>query len=205
MQILDLHTHNLASSEGIISCSPKDFNSGTSGYYSVGLHPWEITDDFEAQIELVKHYASLPQVVAIGETGIDLVKSDALLYKQLDVFKEHIEISEQEEKPLIVHSVKAHDIISSLRRELKPKQEWIIHGFRGKPSIAEIYLKAGCKLSFGQFFNSKSLKSVSPEEIFAETDNANIDISQVIGNLSVVYGYDLSAIIADNLNRIFKF
>lgn len=205
MQILDLHTHNIASSEGIISCSPQDFNSKASGYYSVGLHPWKISDDYEVQLELLKRYASLSQVVAIGETGIDLVKSDALLYKQIDVFKEHIEISEQEEKPLIIHSVKAHDIISSLRRELMPKQAWIIHGFRGKPSIAEIYLKAGCKLSFGQFFNTQSLKSVSQEEIFAETDDADIDIHKVIRNMSEVYGYDLTPIIATNLTGILKF
>ena len=66
------------------------------------------------------------KIVAIGETGIDLLKGGAL-HKQIDIFMQHVNISERLAKPLIIHCVKAHDIISEIRKRISPKMDWIIH------------------------------------------------------------------------------
>lgn len=52
-------------------------------------------------------------------------------------------------KPLVIHLVKAVDELLKVKRDLRPSNPWIIHGFRGKAALAEEYLKHGFYLSFG--------------------------------------------------------
>ena len=80
--------------------------------------------------------------------------------KQLEVFKGQIELSEREEKPLIIHCVKAIDGLLRLRRDLHPKMPWMFHGFRGKPQQLRSLLAAGFYVSFGFHYNEESLSII---------------------------------------------
>jgi TatD DNase family protein len=65
---------------------------------------------------------------ALGECGLDkITASDFELQKV--VFKKQIQLSEKHQKPLIIHCVKAHQELIEIKKELKPKQVWIFHGF----------------------------------------------------------------------------
>lgn len=190
--ILDIHTHHPAPQpEAVISVSPEDFNPVEGQLYSVGIHPWlttgEITDEMWQKLEESSRH---PQVVAIGECGVDLVKGGPL-FKQMLVLKRQIELSETVGKPLILHCVQAHDIIIGIKRDLKPVQKWLVHGFRGKPTIAGMLTSAGIRLSFGTKFNEKSVAVVPEGMLLAETDESEESIEDVIRRLSVIAGRDL--------------
>lgn len=188
--ILDCHTHrNAPAANAIISASPIGFVAQGSQLWSVGLHPWDLdlycADNLrikdEIWVELVAAAAS-PFVVAIGECGIDL-SHGGILATQMLAFRKQALLAERLRKPLIIHAVKAHDIITGMKRDLQPEQPWIIHGFRNKPTIAEIYLKAGCWLSFGEKFSPEALDITPSDRILAETDESTLSIDAIISRL----------------------
>ncbi|MDE6018056.1 MAG: TatD family hydrolase [Muribaculaceae bacterium] len=208
--ILDCHTHrNAPAPDAIISTSPIGFVSQCDQAWSTGLHPWDLglyCDDNlrikdEIWVELVAAAAS-PDVVAIGECGIDLTHG-ALLATQMLAFRKQALLAERLGKPLIIHAVKAHDIIVGMKKDLGPEQPWIIHGFRNKPTIAEIYLKAGCWLSFGEKFSPEALDITPLDRILAETDESSLSINSIIMRLEESSQKNLlDAIIANG--NIFK-
>lgn len=206
--ILDIHTHHPAPApDAIISLSITDDIPMLPGnqLYSTGFHPWAIPVSKHAEQLLLRlrQLASQPCVAAIGEAGIDTLKGGPLAI-QMNIFALQVKLSEELAKPLIIHNVKAHDIIASMRRDLKPNQTWIIHGFRGKTSIARILLDAGCSLSFGEYFNPESLKFTPTDRIFAETDESSLQITEIITRMSEAYGTDLLPVIAENTGKLLK-
>lgn len=197
--ISDIHTHKPAPyPEGVVSMASLDATMFEGQLYSVGIHPWNtISDIEESSFDRLTELALNPQIVAIGECGIDLSKGGAL-FKQIQVFKRQIDLAEQVRKPLIIHCVKASDIILGLKRDLKPVQPWIIHGFRGKPSLAKQFTEKGCYLSFGQNFNPDSLLVTPNNLILAETDESILTITEIIGKMSEVADKDLTPDILNN-------
>lgn len=203
--ILDCHTHHSTPApEAIVSVSPIGFKPAGKQKWSVGLHPWHLDlfcgNDMrikeEIWTELVAAAAS-PDTVAIGECGIDLLKG-GLLATQMLAFRKQALLAERLEKPLIIHSVKAHDIIIGMKKDINPRQKWIIHGFRNKPSIAEMYLESGCSLSFGEQFNPESLAITPPDCLYAETDESTLTIAEIIANLEESRQQALRKQIAEN-------
>lgn len=156
--------------------------------WSVGYHPWEIgiSGLLPEQIERLTRIASLPQVVAIGETGIDNARRGVPLFAQINAFLSHIKVAASVGKPLIIHSVHAHDVVVQLLRDAgvdRGEIRAVIHGFRGKPSIAGIYLKHGIGLSYGDHFNAESLAITPLEMMYAETDESSLTIDEIIERL----------------------
>ncbi len=217
--ILDIHTHHPAPDpEAVICVAPAQFAPVDGQLYSVGIHPWslEAGEPSAGEWEQLERAAAHPRVAAIGETGIDLLKGGPL-FRQLNVLKRHIELSERIGKPLILHCVRAHDHIAQLRRAMKPSQPWAIHGFRGKPAVARILLDAGCRLSLGPKFNPAILPLLLPctstpvlpptgfpdcaSFLLAETDDSGESIAAVITALAAAAGLPeeaLAALIAAN-------
>ncbi|MDE5976029.1 MAG: TatD family hydrolase, partial [Muribaculaceae bacterium] len=80
MQILDIHTHHPAPQpEAVIAVSPAEFKPVPNQFYSVGIHPWDTIEEVSTETwNLFEQAATHPQVVAIGECGIDLVKGGPL-------------------------------------------------------------------------------------------------------------------------------
>lgn len=154
------------------------FRSDAEGWFSVGFHPWR-PDDYSAdRMESLRLWAEDRRMVAIGECGLDKnVKTD--LKRQIEVFGEQVALSEEREKPVVVHCVGCFNELFDLKKLWKPKQTWIIHGFRGKPQLAEQALKAGCRLSFGERFNAESVRATPLDSLFVETDESRLPIGEI--------------------------
>lgn len=189
--LLNLHTHLPAPRpDAVISCRLSELPDPSAfpgQLYSVGIHPWDVSplglDETESKA--LQQAAEREDVIAIGECGIDLLHLDsAPMFSQLLVMKKHIEISEKVGKPLILHCVKAYDSIIGLRKEYAPRQRWIIHGFRAKPTVARMLLQAGIDLSYGERFNPESVALTPPDRLFAETDESTLTIAEIIRNLN---------------------
>lgn len=98
--ILDTHTHNLLSADGIISVDPH-FDSFEHGkHYSVGIHPWLTgQDNIEETMSMLDKIATRNDVEAIGEAGIDRLRG-ASEEIQTHIFVHHIKLAEHTGKPL---------------------------------------------------------------------------------------------------------
>lgn len=203
--IIDIHTHRSAPyNEGVISAEAVQFAPVEGQLYSVGVHPWTLPAD-TGSIGILEtaltQAAGNSQAVMIGETGFDTLRGAPMMLQTL-MFRRHVELSEQLEKPLIVHCVKAIDMVLAWRRESRARQPWIVHGFRGKPQAAAQLLRAGCFLSFGGHFNAETLRAIPQDCIFAETDGPTLSIEAVIDTLSEARGADLRPVIEANVRRL---
>ncbi len=168
----DVHSHNLSAATGgdtVVSISP-DMAMEPAGVYSVGIHPWDTTEPItlEALKKLVAA-ARDPRTVAIGECGIDRLRGGDIELQQR-LFEFHAGLAERVGKPLIIHNVRADDLLAASMRRISPSQEWIIHGFRGKPERLKALLKTGFSISLGPGAPEDIVALIPPERLYRETD-----------------------------------
>jgi TatD DNase family protein len=152
-------------------------------YAAVAIHPNETAAaarsaaERDAVLAEIAGLASLPQVRAVGESGLDYYRDSAAPDVQRDWFRAHIEIAKQAGKPLVIHDRDAHaDVLSILAADGAPEQV-IFHCFSGDAELAERCAQAGYVLSFAgtvTFGNARDLRAaaaITPAElILAETD-----------------------------------
>lgn len=203
MKYYDIHTHKNYTNKDVVSilnCDAGDFSTFCDLdlqhiFYSLGLHPWKIKgENWADNIDYIEKNAILENIKAIGECGLDKL-CNTTWKLQMKTFIVQIEISENIRKPLIIHCVKAFDELIALKKEINPKQAWIIHGFRGKPQQTEQLVKQGFFLSFGTKFNKDSLRIIPLDRLFLETDDVmNETIKEVYIKISKSLGINLKAL-----------
>ena len=194
MRYYDIHTHNPDSRpEDVAIFSIDIINPSIADKlcYSVGVHPWLIDnskrDTINLLFEKVRDYADHPAAIAIGETGLDKLKVNSTndyLFQQA-LFKSHVSLAEEMKKPLIIHCVKAWDELFKIHQAVKPSMTWIIHGFRGKASLALQLIQAGFYLSFGSRYHIDALKLAwKNRQLFIETDDSQVDLLDIYFNIA---------------------
>jgi TatD DNase family protein len=181
--IRDIHTHHHPSTPGeaIVQLMSDAFYPQQGHFYSVGLHPWEIKDDWRTQMAGLLVKALHPQVAMIGEAGIDKKNGAAPLEVQMEVFREHVRLSELLRKPLIIHCVKGFDEVLAIRKEMKAALPWLIHGFRGGIEQWQQLSRAGLLVSIGEHYDEELVKELPLSQLFIESDER--------GDLLTIYNF----------------
>ena len=191
--IVDIHTHTHSSEFKNYPAirnltfveAGKIFASDTEGLFSVGFHPWH-ADEFSEDLQnKLTAWSSDPRFIAIGECGLD--KNSKVSFEvQSRVFEFQVALSEKACKPMIIHCVGRFNELLELKKKLNPHQQWIIHGFRGKPELAKQVLTSGCALSFGEHFNPESVSLTPTDRLFIETDESTLPISDIYNSISFI-------------------
>ena len=218
---VNIHTHhNHIDNKEFIEIKNIDVdnlvNVDVTFFYSIGIHPWYCQQSTVngQQLEdklgiLTSQCCDDSNLKAIGECGIDRVCGGDIEI-QKDVFIKQIEISEQYNKPMIIHAVRSHSDILSIRKETKAKMPWIIHGFQGNEQIVSQYLRHNIYLSLGDvLFKNESrapelLKLIPSERLFLETDDSDRSIAEVYEKASVLSGRCLDDLRSDIFNNFVK-
>ena len=144
---------------------------------AIGLHPNE-TIDKEPTVEGLLALAALPNVVAIGETGLDYYRSTGDLEWQKKRFETHIQAAIECRKPLIVHTRQAPtDTISILKKEKARQCGGVIHCFTEEWETAKQAMDLNFFISFSgivTFKNALALQEVAKkvplDKLLIETD-----------------------------------
>lgn len=173
--IRDVHTHQVVSSDAVYNlASPDTVAPRHDVPVSVGLHPWNTSRaDADDVVDAVECRAAAdPQVVAIGETGLDKHRG-APLERQLELLMRHIDIAGRLQLPLILHVVGAWSEIIALKRRDTSGVPWIIHGFRGKPQLARQLADAGFYISIGSRYNADAVSVIPSDRLLVETDDSS--------------------------------
>lgn len=195
----DCHTHNLASTDGIISVNP-DFNDfKPNKNYSCGIHPWT-THQIENETTLfdqLEKTCSEKKIIALGEAGIDRMRGLPLT-AQINIFIKQIELSEKYGLPIILHCVKASSELLQLKKKFNPRQPWIFHCFRGGFINARQLTDAGLYLSIGEKFNRDGIKGIPHNKLLVETDESQLSIEEIAARI----GPDALKISTYNLNNL---
>lgn len=176
MNIYDIHTHHHPHEAGtaIVQLTSADMHLRPEHRYSVGLHPWDISSDWRVQMAKLHVMALHPQVLMIGEAGIDKVHGNAPLELQIEVMREHIQLSELVRKPLIIHCVKGVDEILALRKETHATLPWILHGYRGGVEQWRQLSRAGIWVSVGLHYNEQLIHTLTTDHLLIESDDTTV-------------------------------
>jgi TatD DNase family protein len=111
---------------------------------TVGVHPHEATNGIDTIRDLVRH----PDVMAIGEAGLDYFYDHSPRATQRQVFAEHIHLAHEHNLPLVIHTRDAWDeTFDILDTETTPTRT-VFHCFTGGPSELEGCLERGAYVSF---------------------------------------------------------
>lgn len=155
-----------------------------------GHHPWHLENNPPSS------EGDWGSLLAIGESGLD--KACQTPYPlQLEVFREEVQLSEQLQKPLFLHCVRAIDDVLRIRKELDARQPWIWHGYRGNVQQLQQLLDYNFYFSFGLKYNTKALLACPLDHLLLETDD---NTQQPIAELYALVA-QLRAISLDSLIR----
>lgn len=208
MDFFNIHTHSLVHPESeILAQSPDLFPSDMLPVYtSIGIHPWFLTEEnAESQWKALQKQVSHPSVLAIGEGGLDKLKGPDMEL-QVKILKQQVALSEEKSLPLIIHCVKAFNELIQLKKELRPHQPWIIHGFRGKEALAIDCIRHGFYLSYGEHFQENALKATPQEKLFIETDESEVSVQEIYQSIALVHGIGLQELmesVKKNVKEVF--
>lgn len=144
-------------------------------YASCGLHPEDIKDDYEDELEKIYPLLIEKKCVAVGEIGLDYHYDEIPRNVQIDVFTRQLIKANEMNLPVIVHDREAHADTLELLKKYKPKG--VLHCFSGSVETAREVLNLGMYLGFGGVVTFKNaVKSVETAKyvplnrILLETD-----------------------------------
>lgn len=145
---------------------------------TVGVHP-NTTMAEEITIDELLQQASSPQVVGIGETGLDYFRSEGDLEWQRDRFRLHIRAAKEIGKPLVIHCREAKDdVLRILKEERADTIGGVMHCFVEDLDTALRSLDLGFYISFSgilTFKNATVLQDVARQlpdhSLLIETDS----------------------------------
>lgn len=118
-------------------------------YAGVGVHPHDATTYNEEVRRQLRALAREPEVVAIGEFGLDYFRMLSPREVQREVFRAHLELARECNLPCIIHVRDSHEDVIELLREHGQGLRGVFHCFSGNVAQAEECLSLdGFMLSF---------------------------------------------------------
>lgn len=199
-------------------------------YICAGLHPTEVTENWEADLNEIFTLLDNEQIIAIGEVGIDLYWDKTFRDEQIEAFRRQCLIASERELPVIIHQREALDEVLGVIRDLGTDvPRCVFHSFTGNPEDAEKILEAG-DFMFGingvvTFKNARELRDALPaigiDRILLETDSPYLApvpkrghpnqsaylpyIAEAIAKELSLSAEDVSRITDSNASRFFRF
>jgi TatD DNase family protein len=154
-------------------------------YAAVAIHPNDTAaatngggvaaaEDVLAEIETL---AGLPQVRAVGETGLDYYRDHSDPELQREWFRAHIGIAKRTGKALMIHDREAHEDVLRILAEEGPPDKVVFHCFSGDERLAKQCAEAGYVMSFAgnlTFASAQNLRAAAAaapaDLVLVETD-----------------------------------
>jgi TatD DNase family protein len=146
-------------------------------FATAGVHPHTASDFDDAAGAEIEELLGSPQVVAVGETGLDFYRMLSPREDQERVFRAHIGLSRESGKPLVVHVREAWAEALAVLEEERAERV-VLHCFSGDAVVAREATSRGYVLSFSgniTYPKNAALReaaTVVPEDrVVVETDS----------------------------------
>ena len=162
---------------------------------SAGIHPHDATANDDPTWAEIRELAGLPEIAAVGETGLDFDRLFSPRDAQVTNLRRHLELALEVGKPLVLHcrsAAGARDaqdlLIAELRDAGVEEGAWrarfgdrppaVLHSFSGPLDYAEAALAMGLAVSFsglvfrgGEEASAQVVRLVPAERLLTETDS----------------------------------
>lgn len=114
-------------------------------FATAGIHPHDTRNCTVQTIDKLRQLAKLPQVVAIGECGLDYNRDFSPRDVQRKWFEEQIQLACELQMPLFLHEREAHyDFVHIMKPYVGSMNKAVVHCFTGSLQELQVYLQLGC-------------------------------------------------------------
>lgn len=144
---------------------------------TLGVHPHSAKDWSSAIAIKMNQQLAEPEVVAVGEIGLDYYYNSSPKEQQLACFRAQLELAARHQLPVEIHTREAEADTAMVLAEFKGAVQGILHCFTSSQALADKALDLGYNISFSgvlTFKNADSLretcKAVPLERMHVETD-----------------------------------
>ena len=147
-------------------------------YHAVGVAPSEVINPGADWINTIEKNLSLPNVVAVGETGLDYYKQFGDKRSQIELFITQLEIAQAHNLPVIIHNRDAGKDIYDVLSERIPDAGAILHCYSEDADYAKKCLDRNIWFSFAgnlTYRNARNLHetvlNIPVDRILIETES----------------------------------
>ena len=195
---------------------------------SCGVHPLYVAKH-PLDRQQLHEWAALPEVVAIGETGLDYYYDPESRPVQQDSFGFHIELANELEKPLIIHTRDARDdTIAMLREGQAERCGGVLHCFTESLEMAQqaiehldFYISISGIASFRNATELRDVVKALPlERLLIETDSPwlapvphrgqenqpafVVDVAKCVADVKGISVAEVAKVTTENFYNLFK-
>ena len=144
---------------------------------TAGVHPHEAGKWSDEARTRVRELLAAPEMVAVGETGLDYHYMHSPRDVQRAAFEAHLELGAQLGKPVIVHARDADADMAAMLGALAPRPPVVVlHSFSSGDAVWEAGMAIGAYFSFSGMITFKNwaltgrLAACPPDRLLVETD-----------------------------------
>ena len=117
-------------------------------FHAVGVGPSEVTNPGPDWIKTIEDSVKLPNVVAIGETGLDYFKQYGDKRQQIELCIQQLELAQKHSLPVIIHNRNAGQDIFEILKDRLPEKGAIFHCYSEDAAYAKQCLDANMNVYF---------------------------------------------------------
>ena len=142
---------------------------------TAGIHPHAAEAAHDDHFDVIREIATHPEVVAIGETGLDFHYDNSPRETQRRIFDRHLALAADARLPVVVHSRSADDDTAAMIRNAGVIG--VLHCFTGGRALFDTAMDAGWYISFAglitfrNFDNAELLRAAPSDRLLLETDS----------------------------------
>jgi len=147
-------------------------------YHAVGVAPSEVLNPGKDWIQTIEASVKLPNVVAIGETGLDYFKKYGDKSSQIELFITQLELAEKYNLPVIIHNRDAGKDVLDILKDRIPSAGAVLHCYSENAAYAKEAEKLNLYFSFAgnvTYRNARNLHetalNVPIDRILIETES----------------------------------
>lgn len=153
---------------------------GAAGHSATaGVHPHDASSWSDDARQRVRDLLAAPEVVAVGETGLDYHYMHSPRETQRRAFEAHLQLGQDLGKPVIVHARDADDDMAAILRSLVPSAGSavvVLHSFSSGDAVWEAGMAVNAYFSFSGMITFKNwtradrLTACPSDRLLVETD-----------------------------------
>jgi len=152
---------------------------GTKGLSATaGVHPHEASSWSPEVAARIRLLLDRPEVVAVGETGLDYHYLHSPAATQRAAFEAQLQLAAELGKPVVVHARDADADMASMLGALAPRPPVVVlHSFSSGDAVWDAGLSIGAYFSFSGMITFKNwnrsdrLTACPPDRLLVETDS----------------------------------
>jgi TatD DNase family protein len=198
-----------------------------SVFAAVGIHPHNADAADEKDLKRIESISGGEKVVAIGEIGLDFYRHYSSYHKQMEYFRQQLDIARRCNLPVVVHAREAYqEVLEVLSSFENYSLTGVIHCFSGTVDLAQAFIRLGYVISISGAvtFSKASLlhevvAEISLDNMLLETDSPFlspvpyrgrrneparvIHTAQMVSDIRGIGLEDVAAQTSENTRRLF--